>query len=702
MITTNSGTSVRVKLAVREVLGTTFRGGAVFSGTTEDDIALRVVATPEVLPRCPAVGEVWAVTGEVEHHARYGEQLLASECRYEVPAGRLLIRYLADSAAFEGIGEGKAKALWAAFGDRLVPTLTSGDARALEAVLTPPMAEKLVSAWLSKASEVDLMAFLDAHGFDLRLAAKLNKVWGDRARDMLDANPYYLLAFASWKPVDLAAARLGVAKDDPRRLVGAVESALYDRLQRGHTLTDKARLLRLTTRKLGGRGASEAVQLALEELAITGSDIEGFRTAGAAALEGGIADRLRAMLKGETPGQATLFNAQQGKKWAEPLIASVEREQRFGFNEDQREAIFMPFSHNFSLLTGGAGVGKTAVLRAIIKLAESQHLKVFQMALAGRAAKRMSESTGFPSMTIAKFLIDVRAERLEITSDSLVILDEASMLDLPTAYRILRVLPDGARLLLVGDPAQLAPIGFGLVFHKLVGLPDVPQTNLVEVHRQAASSGIPEVAKAVRKHQVPDFVHFEGRHAGVSFIDCDPDGTMEVLRRLKAAWKGDEWQCLCSVKGGRAGIHIVNASFHAEACGGDPFAATIVAGEPVIHLVNDYERGLMNGTLGTVIEVLADSSLAIEFEGIRHVLHRDDARDRIELAYAISVHKAQGSQFARVAVLVSKSQNLDHALLYTALTRGVDQVVFIGDRSAFHAAVKAPPLASQRSVGFRL
>jgi len=702
MIMPSSGTYEHVKVAVREVLGTTFRGGAVFTGTTEADLAVRVVATPEVLPRCPAIGEIWTVTGEVEQHPRYGKQLLASECRYEVPAGRLLIRYLADSADFGGIGENKAKALWAAFGDLLVPTLASGDVRALEVVLTRSMAEKLVSAWLFKAAEVELMAFLDSHGFDLRLAAKLNRVWGDRARDMLDANPYYLLAFASWKPVDLAAARLGVSKDDPRRLVGAVESALYDRLQRGHTLTGKASLLRLTNRKSGGRGAAEAVQLALEALAITGSDSVGFQTAGAAALERGIADRIRAILNGETPDQATLFNAQQGEAWATAHIVSVERQQGFKFNEAQRDAILMPFLHKLSLLTGGAGVGKTAVLRAIIKLAETQHLNVFQMALAGRAAKRMSEFTDFPSMTIAKFLIEAKAERLHITSDSLVILDEASMLDLPTAYRILRVLPDGARILLLGDPAQLAPIGFGLVFHKLVGLPEVPQTNLVEIHRQAASSGIPDAAKAVREHQIPDFVPFKGRQAGVSFIDCAPDGTMDILRSLTAAWKGEEWQSLCSVKGGRAGIHIVNASFHAEACGGDPFASTIVAGEPVIHLVNDYERGLMNGTLGTVVDVLEDFSVEIQFEGVRHVLTRDEARDRIELAYAISVHKAQGSQFARVAVAVGKSQLLDHALLYTALTRGVDQVVFIGDRAAFETAVKAPPRASQRSVGFRL
>lgn len=696
------GTSTHVTVSVRDVLGTTFRGGAVFSGTTEGDLAVRVVAAPDLLPRCPAVGEIWTVTGEMEYHPRYGAQLQASECRYQVPTGRLLIRYLADSAEFEGIGESKAKALWAAFGDRLVAILASGDVGALVAVLTRSMAEKLTSTWLSKSVEAELMAFLDAHGFDLRLAVKLNRVWGDRARDMLDANPYYLLAFASWKPVDLAAARLGISKDDPRRFVGAVESALYDRLQRGHTLTDRATLLRLTNRKLGGRGATEAVPLALEALAITGNDVAGFQTAGAAALEGGIAERIRAILNGESPGQATLFNGQQGKDWAKPYIVSVERQQRFTFNTEQRGAIVMPFLHNFCLLTGGAGVGKTAVLRAIIKLAEKQHLKVFQMALAGRAAKRMSESTDFPAMTIAKFLIEARAERLDITSDSLVILDEASMLDLPTAYRILRVLPDGARLLLVGDPAQLAPIGFGLVFHKLVGLSEVPQTNLVEVHRQAASSGIPDAAKAVREHQIPDFVPFNGKHSGVSFIECASDETMDALRNLQAVWDGEEWQSLCSVKGGRGGIHVVNASFHAEACGGDPFAATIVSGEPVIHLVNDYERGLMNGTLGTVLEVLEDSSVAIEFEGVRHVLPRDDVRERIELAYAISVHKAQGSQFARVAVVVGKSLLLDHALLYTALTRGVDQVVFIGDRAAFEAAVKAPPWASRRSVGFRL
>jgi exodeoxyribonuclease V alpha subunit len=312
----------------------------------------------------------------------------------------------------------------------------------------------------------------------------------------------------------------------------------------------------------------------------------------------------------------------------------------------------------------------------------------------------MSESTGHAAMTIAKFLSDAKAERLEVTSDSLVVVDEASMLDLPTLYRILRYLPDGVRILLVGDPAQLAPIGFGLVFHRLVGNAYVPQTHLVQVHRQAEASGIPAVALAMRNHEIPDMVPFAGRHAGVSFIECASEEAFSVLTEVASHWQDAEWQTLAATKGGRGGIRFINAEFHAQACSDAIDGDLLTVGEPVIHLVNDYERGLMNGTLGHVIAVHDDYSVEFIFEGQRHVFEPADVRDRIELAYAISVHKAQGSQFDRVAIVVGRSRLLDHALLYTALTRGIDQVVFIGDRAAFERAVKSPPLARQRSVAF--
>lgn len=696
-----SRTTIALTLSVTRVLGTTIDGGAVFSGASTDGSTVRVVASPRVLSRPPVPGESWRIEGTVDEHPRYGQQVVATACGYQLPAGRLLVQYLTNSPDFRGIGAAKAQALWDAFGDRLAATLADGDVQALEAVLAPSMARRLVEAWQAKLPEAELMAFLDAHGFDLRLAGRLARVWGDRARQMAELNPYYMLAFAGWSTVDAAAAKLGVRADDSRRLVGAVESALYDRLQRAHTVTDHEMLLRLVRRKLQGGDAARAIELAHAELAVVGSLDEGYQAAGAASLERGIEERLRAMLAGEAAQQATLFEAVTPEPdWATRILTVVEREQGFALNAEQRAGAVMPFEHAFSLLTGGAGVGKTTVLRAIIRLAQNKHLTVVQMALAGRAAKRMSESTGHAAMTIAKFLTDSRAGKLELGGDTLVVIDEASMLDLPTLYRVLRFLPDGARLLLVGDPAQLPPIGFGLVFHRLVESRLVPQTHLVEVHRQAESTGIPAVASAVRRHTVPGLTAYAGSGPGVSFIPCNADEVMRVLERLASDWHGEDWQALAATKGGRGGIEFINKTSHANAIG-DVVGPAFVRGEPVIHLVNDLERGLMNGTLGRVIES-DDERLSILFEGQRHDFDWAAARDRIAHAYAISVHKAQGSQFKRIAVVIGRSRLLDHALVYTALTRGVEQVVFIGDRNALESAIVNPPLAHMRQVAFQV
>ena len=176
----------------------------------------------------------------------------------------------------------------------------------------------------------------------------------------------------------------------------------------------------------------------------------------------------------------------------------------------------------------------------------------------------------------------------------------------------------------------------------------------------------------------------------------------QQLRHVQRLWREDDWQVLSAVKGGRAGIRIINETFHYDASGEESAAGNLVVGEPVIHLVNDYERGLMNGALGRVVEVNEGGGLGLEFDGERHSFAAAELVDRIDLAYAISVHKAQGSQFKRVAVVVGKSRLLDHALIYTALTRGVEQVLFLGDRDAFDQSVLSAPLAQLRSVAFNV
>jgi exodeoxyribonuclease V alpha subunit len=518
---------------------------------------------------------------------------------------------------------------------------------------------------------------------------------------MLELNPYYLLALAGWRQVDSAAMKLGIARDDERRLVGAVESALYDRLQQSHTLSSHDDLVTAVNRRLKLRQADRAIQLALEEYAIVGSRESGYQTQGAAALERGVTERIRNMLAGESPEQSTLFSEPAGETWFEGQIARVESEQGFPLNLEQRLAAAMPFKNAFSVMTGGAGVGKTTVLRVIIRLAEAQHLNVFQMALAGRAAKRMAEASGREAMTIAKFLSMVRKGTLEVPADSIVIVDEASMLDLSSFYRVLRHLPDGVRLLLVGDAVQLPPISFGLVFHRLVGSKEVPQTHLLQVHRQAASTGIPAVASAVRAFEVPDIANFEGQSVGVSFVDCAGEQVIRMLEKLTAEWEDGDWQILAATKQGPCGINAINRAFHGIATSQNTDdLVQFQVGEPVIHLVNDYDRELMNGTLGRVTAVHDGVGVTIDFEGGEHFFSSAELLDNVALAYAISVHKSQGSQFRRVIVVITPSRILDHALVYTALTRGVEQVVFVGDRSSFERAVLSPPHAHSRQVGF--
>lgn len=681
-------------------------GSAIFSGHSAAGERIRVVAGPRCLPRHPAIGEAWEITGEFREHPRFGRQLYAKRCSYSIPKGRLIVNYLASNPDFAGVGEGKAKALYEAFGDNLASVLDAGDAEALWTVVTPSLADRLVEVWAEKRAEGAVVAFLDKYGFDVRLANKLRRVWGSQVIEMLRLNPYYMLAFASWRVTDSAAGKLGVLQDDERRLVGAVEAALYERLQNAHTLTSARKLTERVSKLLtaDSNTSSAAINQALLESAIVGNAAQGYQPVGAAALESRIAERVRAMVAGEMPKQFTLFNSVVGADWLAGAVSENEVAQGFELNAQQREAILLAATEHFSVLTGGAGVGKTTVLRVIIDIAKRLNLKVLQMALAGRAAKRMSEATGHEAMTIARFLHQAKEGLLEVTPDTLVIVDEASMLDLPTAFRLLRFLPEGARLLLVGDPAQLPPIGFGLVFHRLVQSPLVPQVELTEVHRQAAETGIPGIAASIRSHEVPDLETYRGRRPGVSFIECSVEEMQDQLHGLATDWTGDDFQILGAIKDGPTGIEAINVQFHqgydTECLGDYQFRA----GEPVIHLVNDYDRGLMNGTLGRITSVTNEGApgLHVDFEGVAHFIPVAEVPERLALAHAISVHKAQGSQFRRVAVVVTKSRILDHALIYTALTRGIEQVVFLGSRAAFEEAIRNPALAHQREVAFEV
>jgi exodeoxyribonuclease V alpha subunit len=700
-----------VSILVTAILRGSYQGLIVFSGKEEDGNRVRVVADRNTAPCVPALGEVWRIEGEYKRDSIYGVQFYANNCKRMPPEGRLVVLFIANNPRFKGIGLNKTRKLYNRFGDVLAQLLDASDTSTLEEVLTPMAARTLVDAWQQNRAESAVVAFLDKHGFSPRLAGKVWRCWGDRAIQVLESNPYSMLAFAGWDIVDRAAQQLGVNFLDERRLVGAVESCLYTRLNEKHTLTGYDVLLRRVVYILGidPLVADRAVQLALDDRAITGDKEIGYQPIGAALIESGISKRLTSIHNGERSRQGQLFHStcRISPSLVKQKISTFESSQGISLNEAQKEAVMMATRNPLSVLTGGAGVGKTTVLKVVIDIIQEAGGTVYQMALAGRAAQRMRQATGHEAMTIAGFISNVQKGHLHVRHDSLVIIDEASMLDLPIMHRIVRNLPDGVRLLMVGDPYQLPPIGFGLVFHKIAESSTIPRVELTQVHRQAESSGIPSVAFSIRGGIVPQLKAFDGRGAGVSFIDCAPEKIVAVLFDVYKSWHDvTDTQLLGITKSGIAGVRAINDYFHQMLSAGKHklFHWRLAEGDPVIHLENDYERLLFNGTLGYVKRVVAEghtSSLVCEFDGVEHIFTEMEL-EKIALAYGITVHKAQGSQFSRVAIPITKCRPLDRTLIYTALTRGIEQVVFVGDKYAFKQAVINQPSVSSRKVGFSI
>jgi exodeoxyribonuclease V alpha subunit len=600
-------------------------------------------------------------------------------------AGTTIVRHLAEDPAFEGIGYATAAKLWKALGDRLYAALGNGDVACLAEVIGPDRAERLAGAWREKLAEGDVVVWLSEHGFDARLAKKIIRIWGAEAAGKLREQPYAMMALANWRAVDAAGLQMGINPADPRRMVAAVEAALYDRLEGRHTWTRRREVVGAVGKLLRcpWATAEEAVAFAEKHLAAFAVE-EGLQPAGAHMMERYVADRVRTMLAGPAMGDLIAREVSAGEldAWLDGADATL--------NDEQRRGVHLAICERFGIVSGGAGVGKTTVLRAVARACSDFGRSIHMMALAGRAAVRIAEATGRPATTIAAFLKGVEARKIPLGPESLVVVDESSMLDLPTFYRLLRALPEEARLLLVGDTAQLAPIGFGLVTHVLVGRREIPAVELTKVYRQSETTGIPAVARAVRAGALPDLPSStDGLDGGVALVpatELTTDAVVDVVADLGGF--SDDLRILCAVKAGPTGTETLNARFHAILAVGKRRHPTrhFAEGEPVMFLRNDYQRDLRNGSLGRIVSI-EDDRITVDFDGVEHEL-TGLALEDLTLAYAITVHKAQGSDFRRVVIPIQKTRLLDRALVYTAITRARDSAVLLGDREMLSQVLK--------------
>ncbi|MBB4585577.1 exodeoxyribonuclease V alpha subunit [Rhizobium leguminosarum] len=615
-----------------------------------------------------------------------------------IPRGRHIVDFLATRPEFAGVGKATAARLWKHLGTELYAVLGNGDVDRLADVLDRNQAAIVVEAWSSQLALADCVVFFDENGIDPKVARKAVDFWGADALAKIRDNPYRLLSVCSWRQVDRVAYNLAMPVTDPRRQVAAVESVLYDRIDRKHTWCSREELLKQTAKRLGvgPAAAEEALKAAVADGAAHSID-GGYQPAGAAYMERFIERRIEDHLGGSAGSD--LFLDGIAPKDVTAFLAQFD--PKGSLTSEQVDAVRMTIRHTFSLLIGGAGVGKTTALKAINAAARHFGMTVYQLAVAGRAAQRIAEATGQPAQTIASWLKGVADGRIELGRHSVVIIDEASMLDLPTLYRILFYLPEDARCLLVGDVAQLPPIGFGLTLHRLVREQRIPKTELTRILRATESSGIPKVSVAIRGGDLPALPAYVSRRGGCSFIPATESKVIHAIEDILHDLRDEEVQVVGSVYAGAAGIDAINAYFHAaRVAAGAPQMHGFAEGDPCIWTVNDYDRNLWNGSMGRVVGIDGDA-LVVQFEDGRHRVGPSEV-DRLALAYSISVHKAQGSQFKNVVMPVQSTMNTDRAMIYTAITRATDRVIIIGAQSDLVRAVVPYPRSLSRDVALGL
>lgn len=689
----------------------------------------------------PEPYQFWEVKGSateiIEKRGSYEVaeiQVESTELAMTACSGKVIREILANSDRFRGIGKSKANDLWMAFRDKLYGILDEGNVAELERILSHDAAGRLADAW-SHYANGRFISYLQKHGFPAMLARKFLDRHGKRAKEMLEDDPYRLLSYeGNWHKVDnLATQVFGLVPDDPRRLSGAVEEVLYSITRKQDTAATpekvREKLRRLLFVNCNSAETHSLMAAAMSLAKTNGSYLvtpEGlYQTIGPYVMEATVAARIAEFVSESDP-QLSLLLAGSTVARIDDMINDYEAESGTTLTQEQRAAVRMSVVERFSLITGGAGTGKTTVLKALYHVLVKVGYGVVQMALAGKAAKRMREATGKESHTIAGFLSNAEKIIGERGAHTYYVIDEASMLDLRTAYRIFQTLPDTVRMVLVGDPYQLPPIGAGLVFHKLVDSLSVPKVSLTEVKRQDGSTGIPIFAADIRKGTWPT--------EGVPGVRIEQCSNMEIMSKVLGLYMQDRerTQIICAIRhnamSGVDGANIAcqiatNASgrpIRIRDFNGNLAATKFREGDRIIFTKNDWDRGVMNGSMGTIVEAL-DAPPSLE-EGESNVVGTaliDDVEVPILLTdvygdpildhgYAVTCHKAQGSQFPRVIVPVHrqvdpfgglKSRILDLTWVYTALTRAECEVIFVGCEETIRKAIEAGPRWNKRVVG---
>ncbi|MCC6746442.1 MAG: ATP-dependent RecD-like DNA helicase [Deltaproteobacteria bacterium] len=657
-------------------------------------------------------GETLKVQGTWTRHARFGEQFRAAGFEARVPESEQgLLRYLA-SGAVAGIGPGLAARLVERFGAELFDVAESQPHRLREVEgIGSKRAASMARALAEQRAIRDVMVFLQGLELGPALAARIYRTMGEQTVSLLKADPYQLVERVDgvgFATADALARRLGVTENSPSRLAAGLLHLVGQARDLGDTVVPKEELVRRVTEFLG------CEQLALEAV------LDGAIARGLLAERPG-PDDVRVGLASLVRSEETLARrlAELGAQPAREVPdALVERCAAVELSGEQRAAVGAAARGSLTVITGGPGTGKTTVVRALVKVLEALGDAVHLCAPTGRAAKRLSEAAERPAGTVHRLLgfgggrfAFGRTQRLPAGT---IVLDEASMLDVPLGRSLVEALSPGSRLVFVGDADQLPSVGPGNVLADLIASAVVPVQRLTVVFRQAASSRIVVGAHRIREGELPEASPAGSHERGDLHIVSveDPDRAQALIleiccERIPKAFGLDpsrDVQVLSPMHRGSVGTTALNRllqeRLNRTGRGIKRAGDELRVGDKVMQVRNDYERDVFNGDVGWIASLdLEDGDVEVELNGLR-VRYRADQLEQLALAYCVSIHKSQGSEYPAVVVplLTQHYVLLQRNLLYTAVTRAKTLAVLVCSPQALKLAVTRADPSQRRTL----
>jgi len=683
------------------------------------------------------VGDHIEAYGNWSTHATYGDQFKAELLHIKAPTTKAGIKKYLMSGMIKGIGAHFADKLIAAFGDQVFEVIENTPEKLLELDgIGKKRYQQLLTAWEEQRTVRHIMVFLQSHNIGTSRAASIYKAYGDEAINKITQNPYRLakdIRSIGFKTADEVAQSIGIPEHSPLRARAGVLHTLKELASQGHCAAIRKELVDKTNELLNI--PDDIINDALShEVNNNNLIVDNFGSFPHIFLplyyyaEQGVAQHLQRLLA-VTPKWQHLDFELGLRRVAEytgvPLSAS------------QHEALKLAAQHNVVIITGGPGVGKTTLVNSIIHMLKGESLQIHLCAPTGRAAKRLSESTLTPAKTIHRLLEfdgqtgDFKRNAEKPLETDLLIVDEVSMVDIVLMYQLIRAIPDQAGLILVGDVDQLPSVGAGMVLADMLSNPAIPSIHLTEIFRQAQHSHIVMNAHRINKgiapyspdkkappapitteikEEVADYPTSTTEKAAEpesDFYLINADNPSDILKKLlyvvstripeRFGYKAiEDIQVLSPMQRGELGARNLNFVLQqalnpeGQTSSKLPHFKQFKCQDKIIQMVNNYEKEVFNGDIGVIQAIDEESEeLLIDFEG-RDVNYGFDELDDIALAYAITIHKSQGSEYPVVVIPLATQHYmlLERNLLYTAVTRGKSLVVIIGQQKALHMAVQ--------------